>query len=140
MAQHWPNFDTIFAQLKNNFGTTLLLCWYKIVTTLAENLHNIVIKLEWSYTSMYNLCACFNYPLTHYPFCSGGMDSMHVLGGWHKVPAFPTLIFKSNVKISLQTFRKFSFGSPKMISYVKDDPFHQVSSQKPSMSSKFFFQ
>ena len=38
-----------------------------------------------------------------------------------------------------QTFKDFSFGSPKMISYVKDDPFLQVSSQEPSMSYKFFF-
>ena len=38
-----------------------------------------------------------------------------------------------------QTFIKFSFGFPKMISYVKDDPFLQVPNKEPSMSSKIFF-
>ena len=36
-----------------------------------------------------------------------------------------------------ETFRIGSWGSPKMIQYVKDDPILQVTSQEPSASSKY---
>ena len=38
-----------------------------------------------------------------------------------------------------ETFRICSWGSPKMIQHVKDDPILEVSSQEPSASSKYDF-
>ena len=39
-----------------------------------------------------------------------------------------------------QTFRIRSWGSPKMIQHVEDDPILQVSSQEPSACSKYDFE
>ncbi len=45
------------------------------------------------------------------------------------------------MKLNLhETFRVSSWGSPKMIQHVKDDPILQVSSQEPSTSSKYGLQ
>ena len=39
-----------------------------------------------------------------------------------------------------ETFGISSWGSPKLIQQVKDDPILQVSSQEPSASSKYDFE
>ena len=49
--------------------------------------------------------------------------------------------YLSQLKSDLQeTFRISSWGSPEMVQHVKDDPVLQVSSQEPSMSSKYDFE
>ena len=67
------------------------------------------------------------------------MDSRHVPTGAQSALIFQLLYFSQMTRFHYQTFRELFFGSPKMISYVKDDPFIQVTSQEPLMSSKFFF-
>ena len=39
-----------------------------------------------------------------------------------------------------ETLRVSSWGSPKLIQQVKDDPILQVSSQEPSVSTKYDFE
>ena len=51
---------------------------------------------------------------------------------------FQLLYFSQMKRFYYQTFRELSFWSPKMISYDKDDSFFQISSQEPSMYSKYF--